>query len=581
MLTVIPLLLFGAVAAHESHTAPPSYYPVESYPLEEATVRARCAIGARRRFDYSQCSSYEECVADGKRTKWEQKKCADGYAFNDGNGNCELDEKCATVGDEKCSIRFFRLSCSELLVCSPHNGAYVRTNCDDGFRNEFHSGCVPDVRCTTKYQNETCTEGQARPTANCRSYSICQGGIWKRERCIKDGRWTEYCSECDPEYKPRECKEGDSRKVNHTEPFEGYGIDTTVLVDCAHYQLCEQGRWNTVKCAPGTGYNPSFKRCTPSRLHDAECNPPVTAPRCEEGSRIVPPHSCDRFLQCDRGEWRQMACPIDTRFDAKHNHCVPGKCEGHGGDVQDYRRHGHSRHSNSDSSGSSEESIWDAQAFDQQAIEIPPSFQSPSRHRLNGAPEPLPTSQVALPSSIPSHRPGYLGQQDPHHHHPHHPQQPYPPPRPRPYPVGPVQPPPRPQYETPSYPAQPSYPSVPSSPSYPPARPSQPIYEEGHQPPRLPGFICEGDFKVADAFDAAFYYDCVQGYLKRKACPGGSRFDPQRSKCIKDYTWQPDFICYDNQVMPTAYCGEYKICRDNEWLSGICPHDWPFINGQC
>ncbi|GMS99729.1 hypothetical protein PENTCL1PPCAC_21904, partial [Pristionchus entomophagus] len=592
MLTVIPLLLFGVGSALES--APPGYYPVESYPLEEARVRERCAVGTRRRFDYTQCSSYEECVSDGKQVKWEQKKCHDGYSFNDGNGNCEIDEKCATV-ENKCFIPFFRLSCSELLVCAPHNGAYIRTNCDDGFRNEFHGGCVADTRCTTNYKNETCKTGQARPTANCRTYSICDGGHWRREQCVKEGRWAVFCSECDPEYKPRECKEADSRPTNHTEPFDGYGIDISEVIDCAHYQACKEGRWMQARCADGLGYDPSAKRCTVSRLHAAECNPPVTAPRCEEGSRLIPPHSCSRFLQCDRGEWRQMACPFGSRFDAKKNKCVEGTCKHnhhhHHHKEQEkenaiYGR-GHGHHGSSEDDSSSEEEFDDQfprnqQFFRQEPTMIPAPFPTQPR-RLNGAPEPLATSS----GFNPSHRPGYLGQQEPvpashhHHHHHHQHQQPsYPvPPPPQPYPVRPPRPPTPHQYPSPSYPgpAAPGYPSVPSY----PVQPVQPVYQEGVQPPRLPGLICEGDFKVADAFDAAFYYDCVHGYLRRKACSHGSRFDPQRSQCIKDYVWQPDVLCYDNQVMPTAYCGEYRICRNNEWLSGMCPHDWAFINGQC
>lgn len=114
-------------------------------------------------------------------------------------------------------------------------------------------------------------------------------------------------------------------QTNHTEPFEGYGIDTSEIIDCRSYQRCDQGRWTVVKwvyftvflfygsqsrirktlfrCPEGTGYNPSmkrwefeptyllkdqrpisFSRCIPARLHDTECNPPVTGPRCEEGA---------------------------------------------------------------------------------------------------------------------------------------------------------------------------------------------------------------------------------------------------------------------------------------------------------
>eukprot|EP00080_Pristionchus_pacificus_P009214 PDM69234.1 strl-1 [Pristionchus pacificus] len=573
------------------HAASPGYYPVESYPLEEASVRASCTVGSRRRFDYTQCSSYEECVQDGKKTKWEQKSCHDGYAFNDGNGNCERDEKCATV-ENKCSIPYFRLSCAELLVCSPNNGAYIRTNCDDGFRNEFHGGCIEDARCITIkwYQNETCKIGNTRPTSNCRTYSVCEGGAWKRQQCVENGRWSEFCSECDPEYKPRECKEGDSKSTNHTEPFEGYGIDTSEIIDCRSYQRCDQGRWIVVKCPDGTGYNPSMKRCIPARLHDTECNPPVTGPRCEEGARIFPIHACARFMQCDRGEWRQMACPIGTRFEPKKNRCVEGECphrhttvkeKEEGAGNAEYKRGHHHHHRSSEDVSFEEFEIAQRsqQFFAQRPVEIQPPFRQ--NRRLNGAPEPLSSSRPlpSNPSYVPAHRPGYLGQPEPvpavvntghnhHHHHerPYRPQPPqYPNPQSQPYPAAPVQPLPQPHY--------------PSAPSYP--QPAQPVYEEGTQPPRLPGLICEGDFKVADAFDSAFYYDCVHGYLKRKACPHGSRFDPQRAQCLKEYTWKPDVICYDNQVMPTAYCGEYRICRNNEWLSGICPHDWPFINGQC
>ncbi|GMT27818.1 hypothetical protein PFISCL1PPCAC_19115 [Pristionchus fissidentatus] len=601
MLTVSLFPLLVGVCAALASAGPPGYYPVESYPIEESTVRASCTKGVRRRFDYSQCAEYEECVLSNKRgdeTHWEKKKCFDGYSFNDSNGNCQIDEKCATV-ENKCDITYFRLSCSELLVCAPHNGAYVRTNCDDGFRNDFNYGCVADARCSTNYKNETCKEGDARPTANCRTYSICEKGVWTRKQCKEMGRFTEWCSECDPQSKPRECNEGDSRPVNRTDAFEGYGIDTSEIIDCVHYQSCEQGKWTPAQCAIGKGYDPSAKRCTRSRLHKDACNPPITAPRCEEGARLVPPHSCSRFLQCDRGEWRQMACPIKSRFDANANRCVEGECRKHpddkGNGDANYQRNRHHKHHHRHSHGHSDESSSEEQLdFQQRPIEIQSNFpqQSQFRRRLNGAPEPfLSVQHQPLPPPS-SHRPGYLGQpENPQPVFiPSRPLYPLPPlrpyPAPQPYPIGPTHPhhpapayPPA-QYPSPvpTYPAPPAYPSAPS---YPVASPATPVYQEGTEVPRLPGLICEGDFKVADAFDSAYYYDCIKGYLKRRACPVGSRFDPQRSRCLNDYTWKADVICYDNQVMPTAYCGEYKICQKNEWLSGLCPHDFPFINGQC
>ncbi|XP_059054390.1 probable chitinase 10 [Achroia grisella] len=119
-----------------------------------------------------------------------------------------------------------------------------------------------------------------------------------------------------------------------------------VAGDCNSYLQCDGSTWRPQHCAPGLHWSPTEKQCDWPKY--AKCKgstskpatekpkpsrpatrPPTVAPsgqpvedaECGPGEHHAPASSCDSYLLCAGGRWRQQRCPSGLHWDKRTNRC--------------------------------------------------------------------------------------------------------------------------------------------------------------------------------------------------------------------------------------------------------------------
>ncbi|KAL7072810.1 hypothetical protein ACQ4LE_007955, partial [Meloidogyne hapla] len=248
-----------------------------------------CQPGEMKR-STDKCEQFFFCESnDNSPTNWRQYICTDGNVFHPQR------QECVSPSEFQCPIKtqcqegdYYSVECGDFFLCV--QGKYIIAKCPDWTQwNGKEKRCVYSDECrrfkeqksSTDLSKLTCSEGEIRPSSDCKTFEECRSGSWIKKSCH------EYASDRlkDP---CRFCKQTQTSIITK-EKYEDYYPVENVLPE---------------------GFNPFNEKIG------------IKQRRCIEGEKIINKHDCTHFMECIDGDWFNLACPTNYYFNTKTLGCV-------------------------------------------------------------------------------------------------------------------------------------------------------------------------------------------------------------------------------------------------------------------
>lgn len=160
---------------------------------------------------------------------------------------------------------------------------------------------------TQSAATDCCESGDTKPNEDdCSQYYFCCTGQFVLKSCPDGEYWSSKDKECQKD-------NGECNSNNQTCTDGVTKVDTT---DCSKYQLCSNGKFESVSCNTGDYWNAAISKC---EVDNGQCKGNQT---CTNGELKVNPADCAGYFQCVDNKLVEQKCPADTYFDTTVMACV-------------------------------------------------------------------------------------------------------------------------------------------------------------------------------------------------------------------------------------------------------------------
>uniref|UniRef100_A0A1I8AYA3 Chitin-binding type-2 domain-containing protein n=1 Tax=Meloidogyne hapla TaxID=6305 RepID=A0A1I8AYA3_MELHA len=254
-----------------------------------------CQPGEMKR-STDKCEQFFFCESnDNSPTNWRQYICTDGNVFHPQR------QECVSPSEFQCPIKtqcqegdYYSVECGDFFLCV--QGKYIIAKCPDWTQwNGKEKRC--EQKSSTDLSKLTCSEGEIRPSSDCKTFEECRSGSWIKKSCH------EYASDRlkDP---CRFCKQTQTSIITK-EKYEDYYPVENVLPE---------------------GFNPfnekigiKQRRCIEGEVRELLEGHFIYLKKFQ---KIINKHDCTHFMECIDGDWFNLACPTNYYFNTKTLGCV-------------------------------------------------------------------------------------------------------------------------------------------------------------------------------------------------------------------------------------------------------------------
>ncbi|XP_068143215.1 LOW QUALITY PROTEIN: fibrillin-1 [Drosophila tropicalis] len=267
-------------------------------------------------------ATFSVCTVDEDNTHCWENFCineTDGTLLAD-SANCSNYYVCsnetATIDtcDEGYYFDVYKQSCVEGSCSDTTTTSTTTESCDDSTTSTTEACDVETTtpassNCDCSNNGETVKDGElSEDVDNCRLYKICVNGELNTGDCLKGNYFDSKLKACVkdsdnvcPESCAADCTENDV---------------TLKVENCAQYNVCKNGVWQTVNCSVGYYFNSTLGICAIDE--DGICPNSV---ECNDADPTASGATCWKYYACINGKWQQEACLTDYYFDESMGIC--------------------------------------------------------------------------------------------------------------------------------------------------------------------------------------------------------------------------------------------------------------------